>query len=128
MFGFNDNQKQITESLKPINERLNTHSEILEDIIKYKAECIEHRRREGDKMRIMMEAQEKICETLKRNEEYHERNAENLQVLADLVTTSKTGKKSIPWVFAIVGALTVTIACVVITINYIKSTIATLLS
>lgn len=75
-----------------------------------------------------MESQEKICETLRRNEEYHERNAENLQVLSDLVTTSKTGKKSIPWIFSIIGALSVTFACVIIAINYIKSTIATLLS
>ena len=127
MFGLNDNQKQINDSLKPIQKQLETHSAILEDFVKYKIECADHRRRFQDQLNMIAESQNKVCETLRRAEEYHQKNAENLQTLTDVIITAKTGKKSIPWIVSLIGIITVIISGVVIGVEYIQTTIATLL-
>ena len=127
MFGLDDNQKQINESLKPINTRLDSHSELLDEMIRFKCECTEHRRRFDDKLMIINENQKKICATLQEAAVYHEKNADNLQVLTDFIITAKTGKKSIPWIVSSVGVITIIISGVVIGVEYIQTTIATLL-
>ena len=127
MFGLNNNQKQINESLKPINIRLDSHSELLDEMIRFKCECTEHRRRFDDKLMIIEENQNKICATLREAQVYHEKNAENLATLTDVIITAKTGKKSLPWIMSLIGFFTVIISGVVIGVEYIQTTIATLL-
>ncbi len=127
MFGLNNSQKQINDSLKPINSRLDSHSELLDEMIRFKCECTEHRRRFEDKLMIIEENQEKICKVLEEAKVYHEKNSENLQTLTDVIITAKTGKKSIPWIMSLIGIITVIISGVVIGVEYIQTTIATLL-
>ena len=124
---FGDNQRQIEESFKLINKKLEMHSVILEDYVKYKLSCEDRHNRTNDKLGIIMANQEKVCNTLKENQLYHEKNAENLQTLTDVIVTAKTSKKSIPWIMAFIGAAVVIIAVTMITVNYISSTIGTLL-
>ncbi len=127
MFGLNNNQKQINDSLKPINIVLDSHSELLDEMIRFKCECTEHRRRFEDKLMIIEEKQERICKTLEEAKVYHEKNSENLAMLTDVIITAKTGKKSLPWIVSFIGIITLIISGVVISIEYIQTTIATLL-
>ena len=76
---------------------------------------------------IIEENQERICKTLEEAKVYHEKNSENLAMLTDVIITAKTGKKSIPWIVSLIGILTVIISGVVISVEYIQTTIATLL-
>jgi hypothetical protein len=123
MFGLNDNQKQINESLRPIKEQLETHSVILEEFVKFKPECSHDRRRLNDKLDLIIDNQSKFSAKLEKSDEYHEKNAENLQVLADLVIASKAGKKSIPMLSMIVGSAAIIITVVVWFVHYLNKII-----
>ena len=123
MFGLNDNQKQINESLKPINSRLDSHSKLLDEMIRFKCECTEHRRRFDDKLKIIEQNQNKICETLKEAQIYHEKNSENLQTLTEVMIAAKAGKKSIPVFAMLIGAGAITITVIVWFVHYLNKII-----
>ena len=118
-----EGKRQLDESLKPIHDKLNTHEVILEDYIKYKTECAEQHRRRDDKIDLIIETQKKFCEIQTKNQEFHEKNADNLQMLTDIVVTARTGRKSIPWVVTAFGLLTMIISGVVVSVDYIHETI-----
>lgn len=127
-------RSMITTELTPIHEKLNTHSVILEDYVKYKDECQQHRRRSDDQQRLFIEAiaeisesQKSMCQTVAKSAEFDEKNAKNLQVVADIFTLIKTGKQSIPFIASIVGFIVIIGVFVAITYEYLKSTILILL-
>ncbi len=134
MFGLNNNQKQINDSLKPINKQLETHYAILEDYIKYKAGCEDRHRRTEDKLNMLVENQSTVmknqatvCSDIREIKEFCAEHGENLRTISDVVVTGKTGKKSLPWIVSFIGIITLIISGVVIGVEYIQTTIATLL-
>jgi len=124
----------LDDKLDPIHKQLETHSIILEDYVKYKDECQLHRRRSDDQQKLFIEslaeiaaAQKETCDIAKKSAEFDEKNAENLKVVADIFTSVKTGKQSIPFVVSIVGLVVVIGVSVSIAYEYLKSTILLLL-
>ena len=124
----------ITDELTPIHEQLKTHSTILEDYVKYKDECQQHRRRSDDQQKMFIEAlaemsesQKAICFTVAKSAEFDAKNAENLQTVADIFTSIKTGRQSIPFIASIVGAVVIVAVTVTAAYEYFKSTILLLL-
>ena len=129
-----EGHSMLDDKLDPIHKQLETHSIILEDYVKYKDECQLHRRRSDDQQKLFIEslaeiaaAQKETCDIAKKSAEFDEKNAENLKVVADIFTSVKTGKQSIPFVVSIVGLVVVIGVSVSIAYEYLKSTILLLL-
>lgn len=124
----------IDDKLEPIHKQLETHSIILEDYVKYKDECQLHRRRSDDQQKLFIEslaeiaaAQKETCDIAKKSAEFDEKNAENLQVVADIFTSVKTGKQSIPFIATIVGFIVIIAVTVSAAYEYLKNTILTII-
>lgn len=129
-----DGRAMITDELEPIHKQLAVHSTILEDYVKYKDECQLHRRRTDDQQKLFIEslaeiaaAQKETCDIAKKSAEFDEKNAENLQVVADIFTSVKTGKQSIPFIATIVGFIVLIAVTVAAIYEYLKNTILTLI-
>jgi hypothetical protein len=129
-----DGRAMITDELEPIHKQLAVHSTILEDYVKYKDECQLHRRRTDDQQKLFIEslaeiaaAQKETCDIAKKSAEFDEKNAENLQVVADIFTSIKTGKQSIPFIATIVGFIVLIAVTVAAIYEYLKNTILTLI-
>lgn len=124
----------IADELHPIHEQLKTHSTILEDYVEYKKFQEEHNRRSDDKEKLFIKelseilvAMKETFEVAKKSAEFDEKNAENLQVVADIFTSIKTGRQSMPFVSSIVGFVVIIGVSVAIAYEYFKTTILTLL-
>ena len=134
-WGFLGKEKSmLDDKLKPIHHKLETHSIILEDFVTYKKECVEHRRRSDDQLKVLIETQQQMvdtqkqmCESIRKSAEFDEKNSQNLQVVADIFTSARTGKQSIPWIASVVGVLVIVAASVMIAYEYLNKTIVALL-
>ena len=129
-----EGRAMIANELNPIHEQLKTHITILEDYVKYKDECQLHRRRSDDQQKLFIEslaeiaaAQKETCDIAKKSAEFDEKNAENLQVVADIFTSVKTGKQSIPFIATLVGFVVIVAVTVSATYEYLKSAILNLI-
>ena len=127
-------RRTIDDKLKPIHSTLETHSVILEDFVTYKKECVEHRRRSDDQLKVlietqqqMVETQKQMCDSIRKSAEFDEKNSKNLQVVADIFTSARTGKQSIPWIASVVGVLVIVAVSVMIAYEYLNKTIIALL-
>lgn len=83
------------------------HSAAICDYLAYKKTCEDFHRRKGEEQVLMADAVKVLAEEVKVSSAVAKRNAEALELIADIMTTYKTGKRALPILAVIAGWLVI---------------------
>ncbi len=102
----------LEQDISSVRIKLIEHGVLLLNQGSHQMTCDDDRKKHEEMMVVMMKTQESMattqeamCDRQKASSEYDAKNAENLELISDLVHTAKTGKAALIWLAAVVGAM-----------------------